>query len=69
MEGSSDPSFFMRYLWHPLTIFNLMLIGTLGFIELLHVQAHRTYELDVHGHARQFCRANPETCESFLSDY
>jgi len=46
-----------------------MLVGILGFIELLHVQAHRTYELDVHGHARQFCRENPETCESFLSDY
>ena len=59
----------MRFLWHPLTLFNLLLIGTLGFIEFLHVQAHRTYELDVHGHARQFCNKNPETCENFLSDY
>ena len=33
--GVLGPLFFMRFLWHPLTLFNLALVGTLGFIELL----------------------------------
>jgi len=58
----------MRYLWHPLTLFNLALVGTLGFIEIIHTKAHHTHEVDVHGYVRQFCRDNVETCESIVND-
>jgi len=46
-----------------------MLVGILIFIGVLHEHTHRAMKLDVHGHVRQFCRANPDTCKSMLSDY
>mgnify|MGYP003134482101 len=46
-----------------------MLVGIFIFIGVLHEHTHRAMEADVHGYVRQFCRENPETCESMLSDY
>jgi len=58
-----------KILLSPITHFNLMLVGILIFIGVLHEHTHRTMEHDVHGYVRQFCRANPETCESIVTDY
>mgnify|MGYP003113367574 CR=1 FL=1 len=41
-------------LFHPVTIFNLLLVGCLGLIEVVHTRAHHTLEADVHGHVHQF---------------
>jgi len=46
-----------------------MLVGILIFIGVLHEHTHRTMEHDVHGYVKQFCRTNPETCESIVTDY
>ncbi len=48
---------------HPVTLVNLMLIGTLGMIEVIHTRAHHTLDVDVHGHVHQFLRKHPETCD------
>jgi len=58
-----------KILLSPVTHFNLMLIGIFIFIGVLHEHTHRAMEADVHGYVRQFCRENPETCKSMLSDY
>jgi len=50
-------------LFHPVTVFNLLLTGSLGVIEAIHTRAHHTLEKDVHGHVHQFLRKNPETCD------
>jgi len=50
-------------LFHPVTVFNLLLTGSLGVIEVIHTRAHHTLESDVHGHVHQFLRKNPETCD------
>ena len=50
-------------IFHPVTLFNLMLIGFLGLIEVIHTRAHHTMEQDVHGHVHQYLRKNPETCD------
>ena len=50
-------------LFHPVTVFNLLLTGSLGVIEVIHTRAHHTLEVDVHGHVHQFLRKNPETCD------
>ena len=49
--------------FHPVTVLNLLLVGSLGFIELVHTRAHHTLEVDVHGHVHQFLRKHPETCD------
>tara|TARA_B100002019_G_scaffold92439_2_gene79728 strand:- start:8138 stop:8320 length:183 start_codon:yes stop_codon:yes gene_type:complete len=48
---------------HPVTVINLMLVGSLGVIEFVHTKAHRSLEADVHGHVHQFLRKHPETCD------
>jgi hypothetical protein len=53
----------IQVLGHPVTLFNLMLVGTLGLIEVIHTRAHHTMELDVHGHVHQYLRKHPETCD------
>ena len=53
----------MQVLGHPVTLFNLMLVGFLGLIEVIHTRAHYTMEQDVHGHVHQFLRKNPDTCD------
>ena len=40
------------------------IIGTLGFIEVLHVKAHREMEIDVHG----YCMKNKEGVRRVLED-
>ena len=49
--------------FHPVTVLNLLLVGSLGLIEVVHTRAHHTLEADVHGHVHQFLRKNPETCD------
>ena len=58
-----------KILLSPITHFNLMLMGVLIFIGVLHEHTHRAMEVDVHGYVKQYCRANPDTCKSMDSDY
>jgi len=58
----------LKVLFHPVTIFNLLLVGFLGLIEVVHINAHREMEADVHGYVTNYCRKNREKCEGFLRD-
>ena len=58
-----------RILLSPITHANLMLVGILIFIGVLHEQTHQRIDADVHGYVKAFCRANEELCESYISDY
>ncbi len=57
-----------KILLSPVTHVNLMLVGILIFIGVLHEHTHRAIELDVHGYVRQFCRENPDTCKDMSSN-
>ena len=43
----------------PITQFNLIIIGTFIFIQVIHTHQHHILEKDVHGYCRQFIRRNP----------
>ena len=64
LRGHKDPSFFMRYLFHPITILNLTICGSLGVIEFVHTRAHFTLEQDVHGHVHRALKETPEMAKS-----
>ena len=51
-------------IFHPVTILNLLFVGTLGLIELVHTKAHHTLETDVHGHVHRALQKNPELARS-----
>ena len=54
----------LKILFHPVTTFNLLIVGSLGMIELVHVRSHHTLEQDVHGHVHRALKANPEMARS-----
>ena len=35
---------------HPLTVCNLIVVGSLVFIQIVHTHAHYKMKIDVHGH-------------------
>jgi len=50
--------------FHPVTVVNLLFVGTLGMIQVIHTRAHHTLEIDVHGHVHRALKANPEMARS-----
>ncbi len=54
----------LKILFHPVTTFNLLIVGSLGMIELVHVRSHHTLEQDVHGHVHRALKNNPELARS-----
>tara|TARA_B100001057_G_C22812200_1_gene935904 strand:- start:1750 stop:1935 length:186 start_codon:yes stop_codon:yes gene_type:complete len=49
-------------LLHPLTQINLLIVGFLLLVEIVHTKAHHSYEVDVHGYVHQFIQKNPDAC-------
>ena len=54
----------IKALGHPVTLLNLLFVGSLGVIEFLHTRAHHTLEVDVHGHVHRALQNNPELARS-----
>ena len=54
----------MKYVTHPLTVLNLLIVGTVGMIQVIHTRAHHKMEIDVHS----YCRNNAEWVESQTQD-
>jgi len=59
----------LKALLHPVTQFNLMLVGFLVLIQLVHTHAHYTMEVDADSYVRQWCKKNQDKCESFVEEY
>ncbi len=53
-------------LCHPITHFNMMTVGILIFIGMLHNHAHYSMEVDADSYVLNWCRNNPEKCEQYL---
>lgn len=58
----------IKHFLHPVVLINLMTVGFLVFVGVLHEQTHRALEVDVHGYVRQYCRNNPDACIKMSSD-
>ena len=54
----------MNTLVHPVTMLNLTMVGFLGMIELVHIRAHHSLDVDVHGHVHRALKENPELARS-----
>ena len=52
-----------------MTHFNVLIVGFFIIIGVMHNHAHYTMEVDADSYVRQFCKKNPDKCESYLSDY
>jgi len=58
-----------QILLHPVTKFNLLVVGFLIGIQGLHLHAHYTMDMDVESYVRNFCKKNLEKCERIISDF
>jgi hypothetical protein len=57
---------FKKILSHPVTHFNLVVVGLLILIQGMHMHAHYTMEVDVESYVRNFCKKNVEKCERII---
>ena len=71
--GDFGPPFFMKivfkFLFHPVTLFNLLTVGVLIMIQAIHLHAHHTMEIDADSYVFNFCKKNVEKCKSYIEDY
>jgi hypothetical protein len=59
----------LKVLGHPVTQFNLLLVGFLCLIQGLHLNAHYNMDLDVESYVTAFCKKNLEKCERIISNF
>ena len=57
-----------RILLSPATHLNMLLVGSLIIIGVLHNHAHYTMEVDADSYVRAFCMKNPDECQRFLDE-
>ena len=56
----------MKYLFHPWSLLFITVFGSMLFVGITHNHYHETYEADVHGYVKQYCRRNQESCQDIL---
>ena len=54
---------FLKVLLHPVTQFNLLIIGFLVIIQGMHLHAHHTMRVDVDSYVHRFLKKNPDKCK------
>ena len=54
-----------KVLSHPVTLFNVILVGTFIMIQGLHMNAHHKMDVDVESYVHKFLKKNPGTCAKF----
>jgi hypothetical protein len=57
-----------QILRHPVTHFNVLVVGFLFIIQSMHTHAHYTMDMDADSYVRNFCKKNLEKCERIISD-
>jgi hypothetical protein len=55
-----------RILLSPVTQLNILIVGTLIIVGVMHNIYHYHMDEDVHGYVRKFCEKNPEKCQDIL---
>jgi len=60
---------YLKVLLHPITQFNLLVVGFLIAIQGLHLHAHHTMNLDADSYVHNFCKKNLEKCERIISNF
>ena len=51
---------------HPVTYFNILTVGVLIMIGMLHNHAHYSMDKDPDAYVLKWCQKNPEKCEQYL---
>jgi len=60
---------YLKVLFHPVTQFNLLIVGFLIFVQGLHINAHYTMSTDVNSYVRAFCKQNLKKCKIIISNF
>ena len=55
-----------RILLSPVTHFNILIVGFLILVGVMHNHYHHQIEEDVHGYVRKFCEKNLEKCQDIV---
>jgi len=59
----------LKVLSHPVTQFNLILVGTMCLIQGIHLHAHYMMDIDVDSYVTAFCKKTADECERIVNRY
>ena len=59
---------YLKVLTHPVTQFNLIVVGVFILIQSIHTHAHYTMSLDTDSYIHNFCKKNLKECKNIISD-
>jgi len=62
-------NYIKQILVSPVTHFNVLLVGFMILVGVIHNHAHYSMEVDADSYVRQWCKQNPDKCQGFLDDY
>jgi len=60
---------YLKVLLHPVTQFNLLVVGFLILVQGLHTHSHYTMSTDVDSYVHAFCKQNLKECERIISNF
>ena len=52
----------------PVTHFNVLIVGFLIIVGVIHNHAHYSMEVDADSYVRQWCKKNPDTCAAMIDE-
>ena len=59
---------YLKVLLHPVTQFNLLVVGFLILVQGLHTHAHYTMSVDTDSYVHNYCKKNLEKCKRLVSN-
>ncbi|AOV61697.1 hypothetical protein BOW91_gp002 [Synechococcus phage S-WAM2] len=60
---------YLKVLLHPVTQFNLLVVGFLILVQGLHTHSHYTMSTDVDSYVHAFCKQNLKECKRIISNF
>ena len=60
--------YLLQILSSPVTHFNVLIVGFLILVGVMHNHAHHTMEHDMHGVVRKYCTEKPFECAEYLPE-
>ena len=61
-------NYFIKIVASPVTHFNVLIVGVLIIIGVMHNHAHYIMKHDIHGVVRKYCTEKPGECAEYLPE-
>ena len=61
-------NYFIKAITHPATHLNLLVVGFMIIVGVMHNHAHYSMEVDADSYVRQWCQKNTDKCARYIDN-